>query len=197
MKLPAWIAVSFGIHAAVIAAVMFFPKISLPDNRDSAPFVQLAEDIPSPVRKPRTAPLPTRPRFDPEGEATNKLPVTNVFTNEALPESDTPSTNTEEAFDPATYSPFYMVDEAPAALTPIEPAYPEEMRRLGVEGRVVLKLFIDDKGRLRGLEVGESPGEAFSRAAKEAVEKAVFRPAYSSGRPKSAWVRLALRFRLE
>jgi TonB family protein len=197
MKLPGWIAISIGIHMTVIAAVVFLPKIRLAVHDKDASFIQLAEDVPSPVRNPLPPRfLPSRPRFDPAGDATNKEVLTNFLTNENLPESDHPDSNVG-AFDSAGYSPFYSVDEAPAALSAIEPVYPEEARKLGIEGQVVLKLYIDETGALRGLEVAETPGDAFSKAAREAIANVRFRPAYVGGHPCAAWVRLSLRFRLE
>lgn len=84
----------------------------------------------------------------------------------------------------------------PAFLEKEMPVYPALARRLGREGRVVLRLDIDEHGVLTRLEVLEDPGFGFSAAAAEAARKSRFAPARVNGRPAACRALLPVRFEL-
>ncbi len=63
-----------------------------------------------------------------------------------LQKKQTQSKVEEETVDNSQYIQFYKVDEPPQPLTIINPSYPEEARRLGLEGKVKLLIYIDAKG---------------------------------------------------
>lgn len=76
------------------------------------------------------------------------------------------------------------------------PVYPLIARRLGKEGRVVLRLTIDEKGKLLNVEVIEDPGFGFAESAVEAVKKSTFKPAMQEGKPVLSKALLPIRFSL-
>lgn len=75
-----------------------------------------------------------------------------------------------------------------------KPSYPFVARKLGKEGRVLLRLTIDEKGRLTDIEVIERAGYGFTEAAIEAVKRSVFSPAQRDGRPTTSKALLPVRF---
>jgi periplasmic protein TonB len=77
------------------------------------------------------------------------------------------------------------------------PVYPLAARRMGREGRVVLRLNIDENGRLQQVEVVESSGFEFTRAAVEAVKKSTYRAALQNGRPVPSRAILPVQFILK
>jgi protein TonB len=77
------------------------------------------------------------------------------------------------------------------------PEYPQAARRMGREGKVVLRLAIDETGKLQQVEVVESSGFEFTRAAAEAVKKSTYRPALQNGRPVPSRAILPVRFVLK
>ncbi|PKL51625.1 MAG: hypothetical protein CVV37_05590 [Nitrospira bacterium HGW-Nitrospira-1] len=85
----------------------------------------------------------------------------------------------------------------PSFLKMIKPEYPRLARRLGKEGKVVLRLFIDEHGKLVSVELAEKAGYGFDEAAVEAVKASSFRPAKVNGHPVSCKAALPVRFRLE
>jgi len=85
----------------------------------------------------------------------------------------------------------------PAFLRRVMPVYPEEARRLGKEGRVVLRLTIDAGGNLRGVEVVQGAGFGFEEAAVTAVKRSSFRPANVQGQAVSSVARLPIRFAIK
>jgi protein TonB len=84
----------------------------------------------------------------------------------------------------------------PAFLRRVMPVYPAQARRLGQEGRVVLRLTIDARGNLLKVVVLQGPGYGFEEAAVEAVKRSSFRPAIVNGQAVASSARLPIRFAL-
>ncbi|HKE13622.1 MAG TPA: energy transducer TonB [Kofleriaceae bacterium] len=75
------------------------------------------------------------------------------------------------------------------------PAYPDDMRKKGVESLVILRVLIDEQGRVKHVDVvqGEEP---FLGAALDAVKNYRYEPALLDGRPAAVHRLLRLPFRL-
>jgi protein TonB len=85
---------------------------------------------------------------------------------------------------------------APSFLYREMPAYPAFARKLGKEGRVLLRLTIDERGDLIEIEVLEKAGFGFVEAAVDAVKKSTFLPAKKNGKPVASRALLPVRFLL-
>jgi protein TonB len=78
-----------------------------------------------------------------------------------------------------------------------KPIYPENARREGREGRVVLRVLIDNHGRTKSVELNTSSGnQALDQAATEAIKRWRFHPAYVGDSPVDSWVNIPIDFRL-
>lgn len=86
--------------------------------------------------------------------------------------------------------------EGPKFLRRTLPIYPVMARRIGKEGRVVLRLTIDEKGNLSNVEVIENGGYGFAEAAVDGVKKSSFLPALKDGKPIASRAILPIRFSL-
>ena len=86
---------------------------------------------------------------------------------------------------------------APAFIHREMPVYPLLARRLGKEGKVVLKLLIDKNGALQDIEVIEASGFGFTEAAVGAIKKSSFSPAYSNGEKVTSKAIISVRFNLK
>jgi len=86
--------------------------------------------------------------------------------------------------------------DAPRFLSRAEPAYPPVAHRLGREGEVVLRLFLDERGRLVKVEVARRGGFGFTEAAMDAMRRSVFAPALRNGKPVQSRVLVPVRFLL-
>jgi TonB family protein len=85
----------------------------------------------------------------------------------------------------------------PVIVKESRPVYPPELRDRGVEGDVVLFVYIDRYGYVRNAIVESSPGEpAFGESAKEAAYRCKFEPAKKRGRPIGTWYIIVMQFRL-
>jgi protein TonB len=83
------------------------------------------------------------------------------------------------------YAPLYLVDTQPVLLEEIngEEIYPVEVKKLGIEGTVVLAITVDAEGRVSAARVVSGPGHGLNEAALGAVRRARFKPATKNGKP--------------
>ncbi len=86
--------------------------------------------------------------------------------------------------------------EGPKFLHREMPVYPLLARRLGKEGRVLLRLTIDERGRLLNIEVIEGARYGFTESAVDAVRKSSFLPAKKEGIPIASRALLPIKFTL-
>jgi TonB family protein len=91
------------------------------------------------------------------------------------------------------------VDELLQVISTPEPRYPKELRDSKLSGRVVLRYVVDATGHAEpnSFRVVSTTHEGFVEAAKEAILKAVYRPARLRGRPVRLLVEQAISFRFQ
>jgi TonB family protein len=78
-----------------------------------------------------------------------------------------------------------------------KPTYPLALRDLGVSGVVWLRVWVDDTGRPREIELSKGSGyRLFDEAALRAVQHWRFIPAKSEQQNLASWVEFAVRFEL-
>ena len=78
-----------------------------------------------------------------------------------------------------------------------QPHYPDSARREGKEGRVLLRVLVDEEGKTKAIEVNTSSGhDLLDRAATEAIKKWRFVPARAGGKPIETWVKVPIEFQL-
>ncbi|MGB9934427.1 energy transducer TonB [Thermodesulfovibrio yellowstonii] len=77
------------------------------------------------------------------------------------------------------------------------PIYPQIARRLGKEGKVTLRLTLNEKGELMHIEIIEGAPYGFTESAIEAVKKSKFSPAIKDGKPVACRAILPVRFILK
>lgn len=78
------------------------------------------------------------------------------------------------------------------------PAYPSMSRRLGEQGRVILRVLVSAGGSADEIQIRDSSGHArLDNAARDTVRGWRFVPAKRGEVPVSAWVLIPISFRLE
>ena len=75
--------------------------------------------------------------------------------------------------------------------------YPEVLRKAGVEGRVVVSILIDEKGRILKTNVKSSTNPYFEKAAIEALTKATCKPGIQNGNAVKSWLMIPIVFKLK
>lgn len=79
-----------------------------------------------------------------------------------------------------------------------QPDYPSQSRRLGEEGRVVLRVLINAQGTSERIEIEQSSGFArLDEAGREAVARARFKPHLAQGVAVAVYALIPIRFRLD
>lgn len=109
-----------------------------------------------------------------------------VDTTNLIPDEQT-ETSTE-------YVDVYEVPPRPVHLQ--EPVYPRAAQDMGIEGTVILILYVDIDGSVTRAEVLRSDNPLFDDAAVEAGLKCRFTPAESAGRPIRVKLVFPVNFRL-
>lgn len=95
----------------------------------------------------------------------------------------------EPAIEPPSFGAAYLNNPAPA--------YPMSARRMGEQGKVLLKVLVSEDGKASTVQVDRSSGHSkLDEAAVEAVKKWSFVPAKRSNKPMSAYVLVPINFSL-
>lgn len=83
-------------------------------------------------------------------------------------------------------------------LQPPQPDYPAVSKRMGEEGRAVVRVLVNEKGRPERAEVQKSTGfPRLDEAARQAVLRAVFKPFMEDGKAVPAYALVPIRFQLD
>jgi protein TonB len=159
-----------------------------------------------PLAKTTPQPLPPRPVARPENAPA-------AITTDAPPESAAPAASPVQpgaVESPAGPTSVPAVEIKPAAAPVIPPRfdaaylnnppprYPRVARLSGVQGKVLLRVYVSSQGIAEKVEIGTSSGSPpLDHAAREAVERWKFVPARQGNEPIAAWVLVPITFVLE
>jgi periplasmic protein TonB len=206
-------AIVVALHVAIVVALLQFESVRLAVT-EAAPV--MANLITPPKPKPEVKPPPPPP---PRREVRHKPPPTpqppiitaqpeappTTYTAAPPPPVPVPLPPIEAPVAPVAVAP--APEPAPAPVTPPSfnaaylnnppPAYPSISRQMGEEGRVVLRVFVNDRGQPQEIQVRTSSG--FSRldeTAKETVRQWKFVPAKRGDTAVGAWVLVPISFYL-
>jgi len=91
---------------------------------------------------------------------------------------------------------FVPYEKGPEIVKQVKPTYPDLALRAGLEGNVIVKVWVDKEGKVRKVVVLKSDAPIFEEAALEAARQYVFTPAVMQKGPVSVWVSIPFRFRL-
>jgi len=163
-----------------------------------------APDVPKPQpAPPKTVPIVkktvARPAATP---VVNTTPSPQAITTAPAPPSPEPA---------APAAPTVSAPPAPAApaqprtiTTGIEylqaprPEYPPISKRLGEQGKVLLRVLVNEKGRPEQIEIHKSSGSArLDEAARQAVSRALFKPFIDDGKAAAGIVTVPISFQLD
>lgn len=203
---------TLGGVAIAHAAVLFLLLTVVPSERLAelarpltVRLIELAPEAPPP---PPPKPQPERSRPKPQPPA----PILAVNTPAPAGPAPTFTVPTPPAPPPVAAPPmpsFVAAPPAPALtvtqarfdadyLKNPKPVYPPSSRRLGEEGKVVLRVHVDVEGRPGEIELKHSSGfPRLDTAAREAVTQWRFVPARRGDEAVAAWVLVPIVFSLE
>lgn len=205
---------TLALHAALAAALLSYA----PSRQALFAALPIIVDL---ITPPRIEPRPEPPIEIPPPPKPEPRPVVKPLIRQPDPPPviaapiEAPSTPVEAAPPPPAPPPLPpapapVIAAAPpiVVLTPpvytadyLEnppPGYPSMSRRLGEQGRVVLRVRVTAGGSAGEIQVRESSGHArLDNAARDTVRRWRFVPARRGATPVSAWVLIPISFRLE
>jgi TonB family protein len=86
-------------------------------------------------------------------------------------------------------------DRLPTILKQVQPSYPEDARKAGIEGMVVVEVLVDTAGNVEKVKIVRSVPE-LDQAAVEAVRKFRFNAATLDDKRVSSWITIPFHFKL-
>lgn len=195
-----WLAI--GLHlAALVSVAHYMPVTAVPLQAPHPLMVTLIE-----------APAPPKVEVVPQSKPKPKPKSKKVVKKSPLPKTTHIHTREESAPEPESVAAAAPALKGPKSEAPPDrapprfsadylnnpgPRYPALSRRLGEEGRVLLRVLVNAEGHPEGIHVNHSSG--FSRldsAAREAVAQWRFVPAKLGDRSVRAWVIVPIVFTL-
>jgi protein TonB len=186
-----------GAHAGVIA--LLSAGIGVRHERGELPpvIVDFLLERPSQLDPPR----PSDPKLVAIAPPAVEAPVESLSIEMEVhsdiqtdaPAFPTPAPTTTEAGDSPSLAELSEV----AYLEPPTPRYPPESKHAREEGRVVLKVLIDEAGHARSVNVYRSSGHPrLDEAACQAIQRAVFKPFLDGGIARAAVAIIPVEFSL-
>ncbi len=92
---------------------------------------------------------------------------------------------------------FVPVEKEPQIIKQVIPKYPELAQRAGIEGRVIVKIWVDKDGKPHKAIVLKSDAEIFNQPAIDAAMQYRFTPAIMNKGPVAVWVVIPFTFKLK
>ena len=183
------------VHVAVVTATIVTSYVSMEPASSNSLMVEIIPAAPAqtparrqPSKEPPKVMAPRRhaaplPANLPQDQRT-AIAGTPAVTQEATPPAPAALPISSPRFDAA-----YLSNPAPV--------YPALSRRLGEEGKVVLRALVEPEGRSGQIEIRSSSGSPrLDQAAVEAVRRWKFIPARRGDETVAAWVLIPIVFNL-
>lgn len=203
----------------IIAAEVIAQFIAPPAPEPPAP-------TPAPPTPPKPEPVkpqpqPTPPKPQPKPKPVQKAPLPKAIAdptpapNAPMGSLDSEPTPVVEEAPPAPPSPpapppapsaptkpaggeVQLPSSNAAYLNNPRPSYPAISRRMGEQGKVMLRVFVDENGMPQQIEIKESSGfDRLDKAAIASVQRWRFAPGKRNGVPEGMWNIVPINFVLE
>jgi protein TonB len=206
----AGVIVTLALHGAVVATALLNPTA----RSAMAPSLPIIIDLiaPDPATAPRQPPMPLPIRAQP-AQAQPVAPLALAATPSEAPAAIAAPASPQPGLPPTEAAPFRpalapAVAIAPAVLVSPHfdaaylqnppPVYPPLARRLGEQGRALLRVYVTADGIADTVELRSTSGsDRLDRAALEAVRRWRFVPARQGDARVAAWVLVPISFSIE
>ncbi len=186
----------------LILAFRFFPDVATRKSNSEAPpeLVNVIEcsfpvyPAPPPPPKP---PIPIEAPTDEVLEDFLIEPNDLIIDAEVPPPPPPPKVEEEEPIP--IFVPFAEIMPKPiGGISAIQKriAYPEFEKRAGIQGRVFVKAYIDEKGNVSKVELVKGISSGCDEVAMSAVENSLFSPGKQRGKPVKVQVTIPILFKL-
>ncbi len=183
------LALSLALHILAFAVMPNLKITALKSDTDEIEVIELPDEIeiPPPPKEISRPKIPVE-TLDEDVEEEDTIEDTTLNMDD-LPDAPPPP--------PPTGGDFLVFDKAPKVKKFVTAEYPALARQAEIEGIVVLKVTVNERGRVIGRPVVlRTDAAMFNNAAIEAVMQWEFEPAEQSGNPVKATITIPLQFTL-
>jgi protein TonB len=191
-------AVAHAVLIAVVAVVVPAEQLKLAIQPMAVRLVEILPQLPKP--KPPEPPKPKKVQPPPQLPllaASKASDATPAFVVPPQPQVPARAVPVDVAPSPAPVAITAARFDADYLHNP-KPAYPHASRRLGEQGKVLLRVFVSAAGLAEKVEIKLTSGFArLDQAAEEAVGRWRFVPARRGEQAIAAWVQVPITFQLE
>jgi protein TonB len=191
---PVLFAAAAALHAIIIFFLVFSAPAPSPEAPENARVMKLTDiaEVPPPPPPPETVEAPLAETIAETMIETDTPPEQTLVAAGTLLAPSAPPDEYLPAHKVAA-NPSFDLDELSKDIV-----YPAIARRSGIEGRVVLELFVDRSGLVQQIRVLQEnpPDRGFAEAAVRAFSGRQGRPAIANGEPVSCRFRYPVTFRL-
>ena len=180
---------SLALH---LVAFVFLPRIEIKGTKTVIDEIQVIDippevDIPPPPKEIARPKIPVE-SLDESVEEEDTIEDTSFDPNN-LPDAPPPP--------PGSGQEFYVFDKAPKLKHYVQPEYPVLARNGDIEGTIVMKITVDERGRVISATVLKTTANGmFDDAGRKAAMQWTFEPAEQSGNPVKATITVPLEFSL-
>ncbi|MBZ5639587.1 MAG: TonB family protein [Acidobacteriia bacterium] len=175
------------------------PTTTAPARAPSVAHPVPPDPLPVPAPEKSLVPVTTLPEAFPESEeasGSSPGPVSAVVPEPTTSEPPpTAAPSSPAAIHPGDLVELGSVDAPPVAKTHAQPAYPELARRMRISGAVVLRILVDETGRVtEAAPEDRSVRQDFLAAAIRAVRTWTYSPATKNGVPVKTRITVRIAF---
>jgi protein TonB len=188
------------LHLLLIFLLVFTMKTNAREPEPVADIMKLVDVQEEPTPPP---PAPAKEEPPPSEQNTVEAVAANMKAVDIVP----PQTIVQSVAAPRVqtreieYLPAHKISKTPRFPLQVRDqlVYPPIARRSGIEGLVILEMFIDAQGKIQKIEVfkEDPPGRGFAEAALNAFQGVKATPAEANGKAVAARYRYPVRFSIK
>ena len=181
----------------LITLGLAYPRFREKRIKPSPPKVEINIEKVDITQQFEAPPPPARPSIPVESESDDLLDDVTIdpTTIDMFSEIEPPPT-------PDQMIEFIPYDEDPVPIGGYQgiknrAKYPEIAREAGIEGMVIVRAFIDEKGIVREMKIQKGiPNTGLDEAAMSAIGRTKFKPAKQRDKPVGVWISIPITFKL-
>ena len=188
----------------LIVAFKFFPEFNQEVLEIDAPQeLIMTEDVEA-TKQETAPPPPPKPPIPIEAPTDDVLDDVEIESTELDMDAEVaapppPPKKEEEEAEPVFFVAVEQMPEPIGGIAAIQKkiVYPEIAKRAGVQGRVYVKAYVDEVGKVSKVELIRGIGAGCDEAAMAAVNSVMFKPGKQRGKPVKVQVTVPVLFKLQ
>lgn len=163
------------------------PAVAAPKDltKNPLPYIPapvIPQQVKENVQLAKTEEVPLQAPTPSQSSGTTPVQISAVSSNESSPAASAPR----------------LITSGVQYLQAPQPQYPQASKRMGEQGKVMLKVLINEKGRAEHVDVAQSSGfQRLDQAARLAVLHAIFSPHLENGKAISVLAMVPIVFELD